>query len=363
MSPNGSIVWGLGGKQSDFHFTDERAKFSRQHHARVHEQNATHAVITVFDNAIGSGNNESASSGSSWGLLLALRTNTIPMTADFIARYEHPNWNRSRWSPSRGSMQLLPNGNAFVGWVFDSLHSEYSANGRLLMQANLRLHGTNTYRSYKFPWTGRPTRPPDVKSTAFRPTTNNSALNTVVYVSWNGATEVATWNLLHTSSNGRFSEIVASSPRQGFETQLRYDGFAKYVVAVGLDSNGKELGRSEVMLTRVPPGLQSKNVTMGEMQWAAAAQNQSWQWSAPTILHTKQEGRKWGWGTPAFALGITALVVCMVRLMLHWSRNGQESGFGFASKFRQKGLDTEQEAEQREWMLADGEIRGRQCMH
>src|ERR1700760_3689055 len=97
---DGSIVWRLGGVKSDFVFKDHRAEFSRQHHSRVRGQNATHAWVTVFDNAIGSGQEEEASSEASWGLYLLLHTAVQPMTAEVLARYEHPAWDATLLSQS-----------------------------------------------------------------------------------------------------------------------------------------------------------------------------------------------------------------------------------------------------------------------
>ena len=56
---NGTIMWRLGGVRSDFNFTDG-SRFSRQHHARVVSQNETHTLVSVFDNARGSGRWRSA---------------------------------------------------------------------------------------------------------------------------------------------------------------------------------------------------------------------------------------------------------------------------------------------------------------
>ena len=261
---DGSIVWRLGGSKSDFHFLDEKAKFTRQHHARFRGQNETHSLVSLFNNAMGSGqgDGEKPSDTESSGLLLALRTDTRPMTVELVSRYAHP---EGKWSPSRGSLSFLPNGNAFVGWVFASLISEHASDGRLLMKAALST-GMNTYRAYKFSWIGRPAHPPDVHSAAVR--RGEDRLATRVHVSWNGATEVATWELLHTNPNGNASESVASVPRKGFETALVYDGFAEYVVMLALDASGNEIGRSNTIKTALPPDTDLVNYSVAdEAKW------------------------------------------------------------------------------------------------
>ncbi|KAI7108389.1 hypothetical protein KC352_g36597 [Hortaea werneckii] len=71
---------------------------------------------------------------------------------------------------------------------------------------------------------------------------------TAFYVSWNGATEVSTWEF-HGSDEmeGEDFEKLGSTPKDGFETSLVVPGVAKYGYAVALDKDGKELGRSETM--------------------------------------------------------------------------------------------------------------------
>ena len=95
------------------------------------------------------------------------------------------------------------------------------------------------YRLFKVTgWVGRPTDPPDA-----------AVEDEVVYVSWNGATEVATWNLYGGSSpyfEGMSS--LGSFKKDGFETQILLNGTSlpECVSVVALDSNGDMLGRTGV---------------------------------------------------------------------------------------------------------------------
>jgi hypothetical protein len=65
-----------------------------------------------------------------------------------------------------------------------------------------------------------------------------AAANGSVYASWNGATHVASWQLVE---DGRATQTV---PRAGFETALRPMAGAKRVSVVALDGRGATLGRS-----------------------------------------------------------------------------------------------------------------------
>jgi hypothetical protein len=124
-----------------------------------------------------------------------------------------------------GSVQLLENGDALVGWGTDPHFTEYGAGGAVRLDASLPPGGEN-YRTLRFPWHGRPTEPP---AAVVRGST--------MYASWNGATEVAAWKV---EPGG------TAVPRRGFETALSLPPGARSVQAVALDANGRVLGRSPV---------------------------------------------------------------------------------------------------------------------
>lgn len=150
-------------------------------------------------------------------------------------------------------MQILDDGNVFAAWWNHSLQSEYSSDGELLMQARWKAE-LRSYRSYKFSWVGRPTQPPDVHSEAIvlSDEDGKDSVSTVVFVSWNGATEVKHWNMYKTTSDGESRELVASVQRQDFETIMTYKGFASYVIVEGVDADDNAFGESRVVQTISP---------------------------------------------------------------------------------------------------------------
>lgn len=87
----------------------------------------------MFDNAI-SEELQNGTSKYSRGLVFALNTSVKPMTATFIAEYPHPNHG---YTLGRGSTQLLEGGNVFQCWVDSCLHSEHSADGKLVMEGRV----------------------------------------------------------------------------------------------------------------------------------------------------------------------------------------------------------------------------------
>ena len=66
-----------------------------------------------------------------------------------------------------------------------------------------------------------------------------------VYASWNGATAVASWQLL-TGSNASHLSPVSTTPKSGFETTITAPT-AAYVQVRALSSSGKTLGTSKAI--------------------------------------------------------------------------------------------------------------------
>ena len=67
-----------------------------------------------------------------------------------------------------------------------------------------------------------------------------------LYVSWNGATEVAAWQVLAGSSPDKL-EPVGSAPRKGFETAITPRTDEPYVVVRATDGSGRVLGTSKTL--------------------------------------------------------------------------------------------------------------------
>jgi hypothetical protein len=129
---DGSIVWRLGGQRSDFEISPE-AKFGWQHHARVQGQTEARILISLFDNAKGSARADGPTTRmNSAGLLLALDMKTMKVQLE--ARFDKP---QGGYTWKRGSMQLLPNGNAFMGWADRNAISEHASGGEVLLEAEM----------------------------------------------------------------------------------------------------------------------------------------------------------------------------------------------------------------------------------
>lgn len=261
---DGSIVWRLGGKQPSFDMGD--VLFSRQHDIRCTGQNGTHTQVTMLDNAKGQDKQEPT---WDWSRGLQINVDEVNKKASLAAYYDHPYKDHAkekrRYAPRRGNMQLLDNGNVFMGWSERALQSEHAPDGALLMEAVFKADWIGSYRNYKFPFVGRPATKPDVHAKAqFEDEELYKDLRTKVYVSWNGDTEVRTWELWGSRNGNDTMEKLDQRTRMGFETTFEYPDYAKYVRLDGLDNDGNVIGSSGEVKTTLHPTLPAKVDEPGE---------------------------------------------------------------------------------------------------
>ena len=216
----GKVLWRLGGKKSDFTM-GQGTQFAWQHDARFHEHGR---VISLFDDGA-----EPKVEPQSRALVLSLDTKN--MHAGLARHYVH---RPPLLATHTGSAQLQPNGNMLVGWGSERYLTEFAPNGAVRFDARLPVGG-QTYRALRFPWVGHPTVPPRLV-----------ARGGVGYASWNGATEVATWQLLTGTSAAALSPAL-TRPRHTFETALPIPRAARHAAVAALDSAGAELNRSKTI--------------------------------------------------------------------------------------------------------------------
>ena len=68
----------------------------------------------------------------------------------------------------------------------------------------------------------------------------------MVHASWNGATEVATWEVIAGSSPGRLAS-VGSAPRDGFETTIAVRTAEPYIAVRAKEASGRVLGTTKAV--------------------------------------------------------------------------------------------------------------------
>jgi hypothetical protein len=127
----------------------------------------------------------------------------------------------------------------FVGWGSEPSYSEFDPDGKLLYDASFPSQ-VESYRAFRFPWKGQPEDRPAVVAEA------GPDDKVTIYVSWNGATEVDTWQML-AGGNPDQLEPAGSGPRKGFETAVTLYTNEPYVAVEAKDSSGRVLGTSEAV--------------------------------------------------------------------------------------------------------------------
>jgi hypothetical protein len=217
----GKIQWRLGGKNSTFKLPPA-ARFAWQHD--IHRR--ADGAITVFDNS-------AFPPVRKFSRALAIRLNEGARTASLISAASHP---RKLLTATQGNQQTLPNGNFMVGWGSQRQLTEYGPAGNVLFNAALSL-GYESYRTYRLPWVGLPRSRPVVAAA------DEPGAGTDAYMSWNGATEVATWELFAGPSRSTLRS-VARVRRSGFETKITTRGVPRFVQVRARDAAGNVLSTS-----------------------------------------------------------------------------------------------------------------------
>ena len=219
---SGEVTWRLGGKKSDFEMgPGTRTRF--QHDARRQRD----GTITIFDNG---GKNVAEQSR---GIVVELDEDA--MTATLVREYTHPD---ELLAATQANVQVLPNGNVFIGWGSKSVFSEFSRDGELLFDASLATK--QSYRTFRFPWSGQPSDDPAMVAE------RGPGDKVRVYASWNGATEVATWEVLAGPGSERLKP-VRSAPREGFETTITVRTTEPYIGVRAKDRSGRVLGTAKAV--------------------------------------------------------------------------------------------------------------------
>src|ERR1700722_1690682 len=227
----GKIIWTLGGKHSSFKF-GSNADFQWQHDVTLQPGGKE---VTLFDDAccqLTGGGTYLAPNGQSRALVLKL--DTASHTATFVKQFTH----ESPDAAYMGSAQFLPNGNVMVGFGSQPYFSEYSKSGKLLLDGVLP--GPDlSYRAIQVPaWVGIPLTKP---AGAVRQSDSKS----VVYASWNGDTQVTSWQVLAGPGAGQL-KVVAKKAKAGFETAISVPSGSKSFEVQALDSKGRVIGTSRL---------------------------------------------------------------------------------------------------------------------
>jgi hypothetical protein len=224
---SGRVMWRLGGKKSTF-ATGPGVPFAYQHNALW----LPGGLITLFDDE-GAPTVKAPSRGEIIKLDLKHKTATL---VSQLVRTPVP-----LITGSQGNVQALPGGGWMVGWGGLPNFTEFNAQGQVIYDAQLP-RAEFSYRVYREPWAGQPTAPPAISA-------RRAGGATSVYASWNGATTVASWQLL-TGSSATQLTAVSTTPKTGFETTIPAPA-AAFVQVRALSPSGKVLATSKAVAPTV----------------------------------------------------------------------------------------------------------------
>jgi hypothetical protein len=219
---SGAVRWRLGGEHSNFKLGPGTRTYW-QHDAEWQPG----GLISVFDNG-----SDPPKEKQSRGLLLDpnLATRTVTLVKQFV------NPTKTLLASSQGDMLTLPGGDWLMGYGGLPNFTEYNASGQVLLDGTL---GKNVqdFRTYLTPWSGQAPGAPSVVATP------GAAGTIAVSVSWNGATEVASWQVLAGASPSALAP-AASAARSGFQTTITTPAAGPYVAVQALNAAGTVIGTS-----------------------------------------------------------------------------------------------------------------------
>lgn len=221
----GEIMWQLGGKKSDFKL-GSGVRFDFQHSARTQAD----GTIKIFDNSAAPPQRKASRA-------ITVRLDERAKTATLVNAFKHP---AKLLAAHQGNIESLPNGNEFVGWGGQRWFTEFSPTGEVLFDGRLA-RGNDSYRAFRLPWSAKPYTAPKVAAFS-----EDGKL--VAYASWNGATDVARWELLGGASPTALAPI-AQAGKRGFETALNADSKA-FVAVRAYDAAGNVLATSATVRPR-----------------------------------------------------------------------------------------------------------------
>jgi hypothetical protein len=286
ISPEGDFLWILGGQRNQFDdLSDGDAlNFRWQHDARWVDEKE--GIISLFDNKEGGPLHKDGPFSRGLLLQLDVANRTVTKLHDYVSMH------KTR-APSQGSTQYLPDSkHVFVAFGHSPVLSEFDINGTLLCETHFGstwLHPWNTavsYRAFKSSnWIGKPREPPVAK-----------IVDDVLYVNWNGATEVSAWVLQGAQ------ELQESFVDLDFADKLRYEEtfdlatlstqYDMFRVAA-LDKDGKILGYTDVAVREEITGWSS--ILFLGFLWVVALRAgwAGYKWYACRKHHSAKRGVSW----------------------------------------------------------------------
>ena len=222
----GAIEWRLGGSHSSFKL-GPGVRFYWQHDAELQPG----GLISVFDNG-----SDPPKEKQSRGLLL--KPDLANHTVTLVKQFTNPT--KTLLASSQGDLLNLSGegtgGNWLMGYGGLPNFTEYDNSGHVLLDGTLG-KDVQDFRTYLSPWSGQAPGSPSVVAKA------SGSGATAVSVSWNGATEVASWRVLAGASSSSLAPVTTAA-KAGFQTTITAPTTGPYLAVQALDSSGAVLATS-----------------------------------------------------------------------------------------------------------------------
>ena len=236
---NGDVIWTMGGKDNQFEDKSDgqATNFAWQHDARWRNTDLTE--MTLFDNGAADWVKTENETRGLW-LSIDYDDMSVTLKQDYISP-------EGILSISQGSVQVLSNGNVFMGYGSNGAFIEYTNDGQVIWDVQFGIIGNasvQSYRAYKQNWQGFPSWNPSISAAG------NGTDNTTVYVSWNGATEIKQWAILASNSSSSLAtadDLWKNVTKTGFETNVTVGTSARYIRAAALNADGEVLGATDIV--------------------------------------------------------------------------------------------------------------------
>lgn len=240
---DGSILWQMGGRNSTIEVAG--FNFSAQHDARILSEERNQLRISFFNNGW---NGITATRDVSTAMVITIDHPTSPTTARLVHERLPLQGGLAR---HQGTVQTLPNGNTFVSWGQIAEFSEFTADGKRILDVAFVDVEAHVYRVVKAPWQGFPDTLPDLYLYA-----RTKGEPAHFYMSWNGATEVVAWKVYSADGQGEgdaTGSLLGKVEKNGFETHFESQKHVSAGFVEALDKDGQVLGLSKVQPLLVPP--------------------------------------------------------------------------------------------------------------
>ncbi len=228
IDPSGGMVWQVGAK-GDPRLTEP---WCYQHDISALGNN-TYSLYD--DGGAGPGCAPNSTQHPARGLIFTVDPSTTPVTLTLQSSYTH---NPPIYSAYTGSTQLLSNGDVVIDWANTPEITEYNSSGS---QVKMDLSLSNwSYRGFSSPWVGLPLWPPSIAA-------QETSSGTNIWASWNGSTQVQSWQVLGGPAAGRLHNVGGAVQKTGFETQITLKGAYRAVAVEALSASGAVLSTSKTV--------------------------------------------------------------------------------------------------------------------